>query len=138
VVTEPTYRKRAVFGNHGGTIRVESRKGGGTTFHIYLPASEGQGGTEEMESGNVLRGEGRILVVDDEEAVRRSAGKILKKRGYDVECSKGGREAVRELKKADPEAVVIVSSGYSDDPVLSHYGTAVSTGSLSNPTRSKS
>jgi two-component system, cell cycle sensor histidine kinase and response regulator CckA len=155
----------SIINRHGGTIRVESRMGVGTTFHIYLPASEGQEGTEERERGNVLRGEGRILVVDDEEAVRRSAGKLLKKLGYDVECSKegregirryvkarnsgrpfravimdltipgglGGREAVRELKKADPEAVVIVSSGYSDDPVLSHYGDHGFSGVVTKP-----
>lgn len=143
----------SVVNRHHGTIRVESGEGEGTTFHVYLPASEKEPGGEGKERRKPLRGEGRILVVDDEEFVRRAAGEILKRLGYDVAYAEdgregislykkamgsgqpfravvmdltipggmGGRRAVKELLNLDPAAVVIVSSGYSDDPVLSNY-----------------
>jgi nitrogen-specific signal transduction histidine kinase/CheY-like chemotaxis protein len=142
---------------HHGTIQVESELGSGTTFHIYLPSSENEPTVEEKEWTETLRGEGRILLVDDDEAVRRSAEEMLKRLGYDAECVKdgeeglrlylrakesgqpfgavimdltipggmGGKEAIKRLKEKDPGARVIVSSGYSADPVLqgfSEYG----------------
>jgi len=127
--------------------------GYGTTFHIYLPASEEKPVFDEMERQRPARAEGRILVIDDEESVRNTAGEILKHLGYQVQFAKdcvggikayqeamknqrsfdavimdltipggmGGKEGIRELRKIDPYAKVIVSSGYSDDPVMSQF-----------------
>ena len=85
---------------HHGTIQVESELGTGTTFHIYLPSSEKEPAVEEKEWTETLRGEGRILVIDDDEAVRRSAEEMLKRLGYDVECVKDGKEGLRLYLRA--------------------------------------
>jgi CheY-like chemotaxis protein len=150
---------------HHGTIQVESELGAGTAFHIYLPSSEKGLAVEEKERTKTLRGEGRILLIDDDEAVRRSAEEMLKRLGYDAECVQdgkeglglylrakesgrpfgavimdltipggmGGREAIKRLKEEDPAARVIVSSGYSADPVLQGFSEYGFSGAVAKP-----
>ena len=141
----------SIINNHGGLIRAESVMGAGTTFHIYLPASEKQ--VAKKEESKIIKGKGRILVMDDEEALRKVLKIMLTKLGYEVEIAKegseaiklykkakesgnpynavildltvpggmGGKEAIQKLLEVDPLVKAIVSSGYSDDPVLSNY-----------------
>jgi PAS domain S-box-containing protein len=85
---------------HGGTIDVETAVGQGTTFKLYLPAYGGESrpSTEREEpppSYGVPRGRGEtILVVEDEENVRRAAKSILETLGYRVLTAANGREAL--------------------------------------------
>jgi len=138
---------------HEGTIDVESKVGSGAVFHIRLSAVEKAGDGEPPCRKGVVRGKGRVLVMDDEEMIREMACEMLKELGYEVESASdgkealelyskarerkehfdavimdltvpggmGGREAVERLRAIDPQARVVVSSGYSNDPVLSNY-----------------
>ena len=95
--------------NHGGGIRVDSRVGQGTTFEIYLP----RGAEAPVEVGVApepgTRGTGRILVVDDEEAVREVTADLLKDLGYDVTTAVDGVEAVEYYTRhADEIDLVLV------------------------------
>jgi two-component system KDP operon response regulator KdpE len=53
------------------------------------------------------RSNGRILVVDDEESIRRAVGRALSSRGYEVRAVGTGREALGELESFDPELIVL-------------------------------
>ncbi len=70
--------------NHGGTVSVWSVPDKGTTFHIFLPMYEGQAMTETEISLPLHRGRGRILVVDDEEAMVEIQRCMLEQLGYEV------------------------------------------------------
>jgi len=93
---------------HGGDIRVTSQEGEGTTFSIVLPgAGDGEVEQESSESRILARsGEGRILVVDDEEHIRDLVRDILSQAGFDVEVVAGGAEAIDSLRMAPFDLVV--------------------------------
>jgi len=80
--------------NHGGWFEVDSRVDEGTTFRIFLPATDRS--VAETPPGNraAAPGMGRILVVDDEEIVRDVATEFLTHLGYQVVTASDGREAV--------------------------------------------
>ena len=126
--------------NHGGGIRVESAVGAGTTVEILLPRSVEA--ATEMPAAAVagVPGQGRILVVDDEEAVRDVTADLLRELGYDVATAidgqdaveyytrhaaeidlilvdlvmprMGGRECFRALKALNPRVRTVLCTGY--------------------------
>ena len=128
---------------HGGYVDVESEKGRGTTFKIYLPASKEEVYNTIEPPDHISKGTGTILLVDDEEMVLEVAEKLLKAIGYHVLTAREGREAIevykkhREtvdlvlldiimphmkggevfdcLKEINPDIKVLLSSGYSID-----------------------
>jgi PAS domain S-box-containing protein len=79
---------------HGGAIAVESEVGGGTTFHIHLPACRKLLGEEKVSVPKILPRPGRILVTDDEEGVRKVIGVSLQRMGHEVELVEDGQRAV--------------------------------------------
>ncbi|MEW6141132.1 MAG: PAS domain S-box protein [Thermodesulfobacteriota bacterium] len=85
---------------HGGLITLESEVGSGTTFYIYLPASERRVNPAGEDRARLPRGEGRILVVDDEAPVRDILGEMLAVLGYEVVFAKEGSEGVELYRKA--------------------------------------
>ncbi len=137
---------------HEGHIDVESELGVGTTFQVYLPGSQKEG-VKEGKREEPLKGEGKVLVMDDEEIIRDAASEVLHYLGYAVVTARdgeealhkykkaqergepfdvvimdltvpggmGGKEAVLKLKEIDPSAKVVVSSGYSTDPIMADF-----------------
>jgi PAS domain S-box-containing protein len=100
----------AVYGTvreHQGVITVESRPGAGTRFRIHLPAAaEGQADAA-VAGERVVRGGGRILVVDDEALIRELARESLELLGYEVLTAANGSQAIETFRRA-PEAVALV------------------------------
>jgi len=86
--------------NHSGIINVYSEKGQGTTFNIYLPASQ-KGVIKENEiPEEVLKGTETVLLVDDAEIVLDVGEQMLEKMGYKVLVARSGKEAIEVVSKA--------------------------------------
>lgn len=95
----------AIIKKHGGHIAVESKPGSGTAFSIYLPASEKRMVREEEPKEGLISGKGeRILVMDDEDAVREVACEMLTSFGYEVGSAREGAEAIEVYIKAKEQS----------------------------------
>ncbi|NOY08612.1 MAG: GAF domain-containing protein [Spirochaetes bacterium] len=90
---------------HGGYIDVYSEKAHGTTFNIYLPASDMKITEikeiieEKNPAGKILKGKETVLLVDDEDMIIDVGKKLLKALGYKVLTAKSGKEAVEIISK---------------------------------------
>jgi PAS domain S-box-containing protein len=89
---------------HGGHIEVESKKGEGSTFKIWIPASLTSSLPQGQKKRFVPQRTGRILLMDDQKVVLNATGQLLKRMGYTVECASDGREAIELYKKAKESA----------------------------------
>ena len=92
--------------DHGGFYDVKSDVGQGTEFLLYFPLSEKQI-KHETESGEDLKGEGKILVVDDNEGQRELASVLLKSLGYTVVTAIHGHAALEYLKDNSVDLIVL-------------------------------
>jgi PAS domain S-box-containing protein len=127
--------------NHGGIINADSVIDKGTTFNVFLPASEKNIVKIQPLNQTMLKGVGTVLLVDDEEMIIDVGSQILENLGYSVLSARSGKEAIDLyqghqdkiilvildmvmpdlgggetfdcLKKIDPEIKILLSSGYS-------------------------
>jgi signal transduction histidine kinase/CheY-like chemotaxis protein len=94
---------------HKGAMKVDSERGVGTTFRVLFPASAGTvdavPARPSVQTG--WRGEGTVLVVEDEEAIRNTVGQMLLTMGLDPVLSADGREAL-EVFRAEPGRFTLV------------------------------
>ncbi len=136
----------------GGIISVSSDPGKGTTFSILLPQLDNDRFRERPVISTISRGQGHILLIDDEEMILITGSGILRQMGYDVttsECGKkateifsenpgkfncvitdmmmpgmNGLEVSRILKKIRPDIPVILSTGFNPKISLEELGAA--------------
>jgi two-component system, cell cycle sensor histidine kinase and response regulator CckA len=94
---------------HGGVIDVKSESGRGTTFEIYLPASEKAVVEEEALPVKIVGGTETILLVDDEKMVLEVSREMLESLGYRVFATGSGQEAVAVFmeKKGQIDLVIL-------------------------------
>ncbi|MGO9613668.1 MAG: ATP-binding protein [Dissulfurispiraceae bacterium] len=90
----------SIIRNHGGVIDVASEAAKGSTFTIYLPASDNTKAKESQVSGSAAVRKGKILVMDDEEMVIEVARKLIETLGHEVEVAKDGEDAIEKYKQA--------------------------------------
>jgi two-component system, cell cycle sensor histidine kinase and response regulator CckA len=153
---------------HDGHITLESQVGVGTTFHIYLPASgkivpvekedrliTGYGRILVMDDeGSLRKIVGRMLdklgyesefAKDGAEAIGMYKAAMESGMPYDavildltIPGGMGGKEAINKLLEIDPGIKAIVSSGYSDDPILANFQKYGFKGMMPKPFESQS
>jgi len=144
---------QGIIRGHNGGLKVQSKRGAGTTFTIALPARlpEMKQGAEAL-SPVLLDVSGKILVIDDESFVRDVVVDILQSAGVEVLQADGGEmgiamfrkyrdqiaavlldlsmpgmngeETFRQLRAVDPNVRVIVSSGYSETEAMASFEPA--------------
>jgi len=145
---------QSIINKHNGHILAKSSPGFGTTFTIYLPASEKT--TIQKHKSYIeekVSSQAKILIMDDNTMLRTVAEEMLLQLGHEVVLAvdgeqaiklyqesvksdklfdlvimdltipggMGGKEAVQEILNIDSDAKVIVSSGYSNDPIMANF-----------------
>jgi PAS domain S-box-containing protein len=88
--------------NHGGFVAVESRLGRGTTFHVNLPVSVAPAvaDTPEWTMVTPVGHRGRVLVMDDEPAIRMIAAQMLRYLGHEAVVTDNGHAAIEQYRRA--------------------------------------
>jgi len=96
---------------HNGYISVYSKPNQGTTFHVYLPASEEDAKAEEMlsEADQLTGGTEHIMFIDDEENNATVAKEILTRYGYQVDIFTNGVEAWQQIQKQPDKYDLVIT-----------------------------
>jgi len=157
----------SIIKEHGGHIQAASMPGRGSVFTVFLPVSNGEEARPSTSGQPSKRG--RILLMDDDQSIRKLMGFVIQGFGHEVVTvgdgkkaveefasarkngspydavildvsvpnGMGGEEAARSILSIDPAARIIISSGYSDDPLLTHFGQYGFSGAVKKPYNSE-
>lgn len=150
---------------HHGAIRIYSEVHRGSTFKVLLPAVDHVPSdlSEEPAIDTAWKGEGTLLVVDDEESIRVLARKTLERAGFRVLLAEDGREGLRiyrehpdeirlvlldvtmphldgqetyrELRRIRKDVCVILSSGYNEKEATEQFAGKGLAGFIQKPYR---
>ncbi len=140
-----------------GFLDIDTKIGKGTTFSIYLPVAQETEEDEQEEKAAVkqvakdLTGTEKILLVEDEDAVRKFSERALANKGYEVLCAENGDAALelfeqegqapidllitdvvmpgmdgptlaQRIRQQNPKLKIIFMSGYTEDKLKDHMG----------------
>ncbi len=96
--------------SHNGFLDLHSKVGQGTTFSVYLPAADALSveGTVNEPTKLLASGTEKILVVDDEEAIRETISAILVSRGYQALTASHGAEALSIFSEKQDEISAVI------------------------------
>jgi CheY-like chemotaxis protein len=148
--------------NHGD-IWVYSELGKGTTMKIYLPRAVGEatGAAQPEKASSQISGNETVLIVEDEDGVRKLITDVLETKGYDVLAAAHGQEAIElagtaridllltdvvlpnmngrelanQLLKLQPEMKILFISGYTDNTIFEHGVLGTGANFLAKPFR---
>ena len=152
--------------SHKGGMKVYSEPGKGTTFKLLLPCVEGP--ADKLEStanaAGTWKGSGTVLVVDDEETVRKATRRMLENLGFQVvDAADGiegllkfrelrlrlnlvlldltmprmdGVETFREMRRERPDVKVLLMSGFSEQEAVSRFTGKGLAGFIQKPFKS--
>ena len=148
---------------HKGQLLVQSEPGKGTRFRVYLPCAVGvaEAPPVEVPASPTWRGCGNVLVIDDESTVRVTTSHMLEALGFSVRVAPDGREGIKrfseadgalalvmldltmphvdgdvvlhEIRRIDPDARVLLMSGFDEAEVLSRFDGLEVAGFLQKP-----
>lgn len=149
---------------HRGAMHVTSSPGSGTTFEIYLPVAT-EKPVSKSGSDRPFRGDGVVLVVDDDDRVRRAVVSLFEDLGFSVLHASDGREGVdlfaanaekirlvlldmtmpklsgeeafREISRIRPGVQVMLTSGYPEGEALSRFTAQGLAGFIQKPFSSR-
>ena len=149
--------------NHGGTISVFSEEGKGTSVHLYFPAEAADSVVLTVKNDKIIFGQNCVLLIDDDDLIRKTAYEQLQYLGYTVLLADNGQrginiyrtekdriaavildlimpnqdglEVFEKLKEISPDIKVLFTSGFGDDTVKIPQENSANTGFIKKPFR---